>query len=155
MLEILSPSAEVTVSKAQKSLAATSKRKRMVNVLDVLEIVKALSSTPSRKIADTSKMQTEAETEPAETEATVGQVSAEAGPSELAEKKPSKIKEKTTEEKASKKTPPEKVATPAPEALEENIDYIIRHASGKNFRREMRSSPLCPKVEIPEGGTGI
>jgi hypothetical protein len=40
MLEILSPSVEVTVPKAQKSLAATPKRKRMVNVLDVLETVK-------------------------------------------------------------------------------------------------------------------
>jgi hypothetical protein len=97
MLEILSPSAEVTVPKAQKSLAATPKRKKMVNVLDVLETVKALSSTPSRKIAETSKMQTKAETEPAETETAVGQVSAEAGPSGLAEKKPSEIEEKTTE----------------------------------------------------------
>jgi hypothetical protein len=46
MLEILSPSAEVTVPKAQKSFAATPKRRRMANVLDVLETVKALSSTP-------------------------------------------------------------------------------------------------------------
>jgi hypothetical protein len=52
MLEILSPSAEVTVPKAQKSLAATPKRRRMANVLDVLETVKALSYTPSRKIAE-------------------------------------------------------------------------------------------------------
>jgi hypothetical protein len=100
MLEILSPSTEVTVPKAQKSLAATPKRRRMANVLDVLETVKALSSTPSRKIAEAS-MQTEAETEPAETEATVGQASAKAGPSELAEKKSSEIEEKATEEKAS------------------------------------------------------
>jgi hypothetical protein len=45
MLEILSPSAEVTVPKAQKSFAVTPKRRRMANVLDVLETVKALSST--------------------------------------------------------------------------------------------------------------
>jgi hypothetical protein len=45
-LEILSPSAEISVPTAQKGLAATLKRKRMVNVLDVLETVKALSSTP-------------------------------------------------------------------------------------------------------------
>jgi hypothetical protein len=70
----------------------------MVNVLNVLETVKASSSTPSRKIAEASKMQTEAETEPetelAETEAAVGQASAEAGPSEPTEKKPSEIKRK-------------------------------------------------------------
>jgi hypothetical protein len=35
-LEILSPSSEVTVPKAQKSSAATPKRRRMANVLDVL-----------------------------------------------------------------------------------------------------------------------
>jgi hypothetical protein len=84
MLEILSPSAEVTVPKAQKSFAATPKRRRMANVLDVLETVKALSSTPSGKIAEASKMQTEAETKPTEIEAAVTQASAEAGPSELA-----------------------------------------------------------------------
>jgi hypothetical protein len=74
MLEILSPSVEVTVPKAQKSLAATPKRRRMTNVLDVLETVKALSSTPSRKIVEASKMQTEAETKSAKIEAAVSQV---------------------------------------------------------------------------------
>jgi hypothetical protein len=152
-LEILNPSAEVTVPKAQKSLAATPKRKRMVNVLDVLETVKALSSTPSGKIPEASKIQTEAETELAETEAAIGQASAEAGPSEFAEKKPSKIEEKTTEEKASEQTPPEKVATPAPEALEENIDYIIRHASGKMLSSEEKQEAhhYAQKLKYPKG----
>jgi hypothetical protein len=31
---------------------------------------------------------------------------------------------------------PEKVATPAPEALKESIDYIICHASGKRLSKE-------------------
>jgi hypothetical protein len=125
----------------------------MVNVLDVLETVKALSSTPSRKIAEASKMQTEAETEPTETEAAVGQASAEAGPSELAEKKPSEIEEKTTDEKASEQTLPEKVATPAPEALEENIDYIIRHASGKMLSSEEKREAhhYAQKLKYPKG----
>jgi hypothetical protein len=48
--EILSPSAGVEVPKTEKGLAVTPKRKRMVNVLDVLEIIKSSSSTP-RKIA--------------------------------------------------------------------------------------------------------
>jgi hypothetical protein len=56
-LEILSPLAEVTVPKVQKRFVATPKR-RMANVLDVLETIKALSSTPSGKIAEASKMQT-------------------------------------------------------------------------------------------------
>jgi hypothetical protein len=99
-LEILSPSSEVTVSKAQKGSAATPKRRRMTNVLDVLETVKTLSSTPSRKIAEASKAQIEAETKPDEIEAAVIQAGTEAGPSEPAEKKPSEIEERAIEEKA-------------------------------------------------------
>jgi hypothetical protein len=57
----------------------------MANVLDVLESVKALSSTPSRKTAEVSKLQAESESKPAEIEAAASQASAEAGPSELAE----------------------------------------------------------------------
>jgi hypothetical protein len=54
--EITSPSAEVTVPKAQKGLTATPKRKRMVNVLDALETIKT-SSTP-RKTVKAPKTQT-------------------------------------------------------------------------------------------------
>jgi hypothetical protein len=153
ILEILSPSAEVTVSKAQKSLAATPKRKSMVNVLDVLETVKASSSTPSRKIAKASKMQTEAETEPAETEAAVGQASAEAGPSEPTEKKPLEIEEKAAEEEAVDQTLLEKAATPAPEALKESIGYIIRHASGKRLSKEeeREAQHYAKKLKYPKG----
>jgi hypothetical protein len=71
VLEILSPSSEVTVPKAQKSSAATPKRRRMANVLDVLETTKTLNSTLSRKIAEASKAQTEAETKQAEVEVVV------------------------------------------------------------------------------------
>jgi hypothetical protein len=94
MLEILSPSTKVIVPKAQKNLAVTPKRRRMANVLDVLEIVKALSSTPSGKIAEASKMQIEAKTKPAKIGAAVSQASAEARPSEPAEKKLRKLKRK-------------------------------------------------------------
>jgi hypothetical protein len=136
VLEILSPSSEVTAPKAQKSSAATPKRRRMANVLDVLEIVKTLNSTPSRKTAEASKAQTEAKTKPAKIEAAVIQAGTEAGPSEPAEKKPAEIEEKATEEKAIEQISPEKVATPAPEVLKESIDYIIRHASGKGLSKE-------------------
>jgi hypothetical protein len=90
-LEVLSPSVEVIVSKAQKGLAATPKRKRMASVLDVLETVKASSSIPSGKIAEASKIQVEAETRPAEVEGAVSQASAEARPSEPIDKQPSEI----------------------------------------------------------------
>jgi hypothetical protein len=102
----------------------------MANVLDVLETVKTLNSTPSRRIAEASKAQAEVETEQAKIEIAVAQAGTEAGPSEPSEKKFAEIEEKATEEKAIEQISPERVATPAPEASKESIDYIIRHASG-------------------------
>jgi hypothetical protein len=46
--EILSPSAKIEAAKSQKGPAVTPKRKRMVNVLDVLETVKSSSTTPKK-----------------------------------------------------------------------------------------------------------
>jgi hypothetical protein len=53
-LEVISPSVGISVPKAQKDLTATPKRKRMVNVLDVLETIKSSSTTP-RKTVEASK----------------------------------------------------------------------------------------------------
>jgi hypothetical protein len=65
MPEILSPPAEAELPKAQKAPAATPKRKWMVSVLDVvMETTKALSPTPTKKIAKAVKVQTEAEAGP-------------------------------------------------------------------------------------------
>jgi hypothetical protein len=153
VLGILSPSAEVTMSKVEKSFAATPKRRRMANVLDVLESVEALSSTPSGKIAEVLKLQTESKTKPAEIEAAVSQASAEVGPLELAKKKPSETEEKATEEKTSEQTSPEKVATPTPEALKQSIDYIIRHASGKTLTSEEKREAqyYAQRLKYPKG----
>jgi hypothetical protein len=153
VLEILSPSSEVTALKAQKSSVATPKRRRMANVLDVLEIVKTLNSTPSRKIAEALKAQTKVETEQAEIETTVIHAGTEARPSEPAEKKPAEIEEKATKEKATEQISPEKVATPAPEALKESIDYIIRHASGKGLSKEeeREAQHYAQKLKYPKG----
>ena len=118
-LEVLSPSAEVAVPKAQKGLTVTPKRKRMASVLDVLESVKASSSIPPGKIAEASKVQIEAKTRPAEVEAAVSQASAEAGPSEPADKQPSEFEEKVAEKEATEQSLPEKTPAPAPEALKE------------------------------------
>jgi hypothetical protein len=136
VLEILSPSTEVIVPKAQKSSAATPKRRRMANVLDVLETVKTLNSTPLRKIVEASKAQTEVETEQAEIEIAVAQAGTEARPSKPGEIESAEIKEKAIEEEDTEQILPEKVATPAPEALKESIDYIIRHALGKRLSKE-------------------
>jgi hypothetical protein len=128
ILEVLSPSAEVTMPKAQKGLAATPKRKRMASVLDVLETVKASSFTPG-KIAKASKVQIEAKT-------TMSQTSAEAGPSEPTKEKPLEIEEKAAEEEAIEQNLPEKAVTPTPEVPPEDLNYVIRHASGKRLSEE-------------------
>jgi hypothetical protein len=52
--KILSPPTEATLPKVQKTSAATPKRRRMANVLDVvLETTKALSPAPAKKVAQT------------------------------------------------------------------------------------------------------
>jgi hypothetical protein len=97
--EVLSPSAGVEVPKTQKGLAATPKRKRMASVLDVLEKIKASSSTPG-KIAKASKAQIETETKLTEAEATMSQADAEAGPSEPTKEKSLETGEKAAGEEA-------------------------------------------------------
>jgi hypothetical protein len=148
MLEILSPSSEVTAPKAQKSFAATPKRRRMANVLDVLETVKTLNSTPSRKIAEASKAQTEAETKPAKIEAAVIQADTEAGPLES-----SKIEPVVIEEKAREQVAPERAEAPASEASKESTDYIIRHTSGKKLSQAEKLEALhyAQKLKYPKG----
>jgi hypothetical protein len=136
--KILSSSTEVIVPKAQKSSATTPKRRRMANVLDVvLETAKTLSSIPSRKIVEASKTQPETKTKQAEVEAAVIQAEIEAVPSEPTETEPAVVEEKATEQVAS-----EKFATPAPETSKESIDYIIRHASGKELSQEEKLEAL-------------
>jgi hypothetical protein len=152
-LEVLSPLAEVIVPKAQKGLAATPKRKRMASMLDVLETVKASNSIPSGKIAEASKIQVEAETRPAEDEGAVSQANAEARPSEPIDKQPSEIEKKAAEEEAAEQSLPEKTVTPTPEALKENIEYIIRHASGKKLSKEeeREAQHYAQKLKYPKG----
>jgi hypothetical protein len=107
----------------------------MASVLDVLETIKASSSTPG-KIAKASIAQIETETKPTEAEATMSHTDAEAGPSEPAKEKSLETKEKAAEEEAIEHILPEKAATPTPEAHSKVLDYIIRHASGKRLSEE-------------------
>jgi hypothetical protein len=129
MLEVFSPSAEVPMPKIQKGLAVTPKRRRMVSVLDVLETVKASSSTPG-KVAKATKMQIEAKTKLTETEAAMSQASAEARP-----KVPVETKLATPEQEAEEipsdiniafeKSVAKETESLTPEASSEDLDYII------------------------------
>jgi hypothetical protein len=83
VLEILNPSTEIKLPKVQKASAATPKRRRMANVLDVvLETTKALSLALAKKVTPTkTKSQAEAETRHAEAEVAQIEAEAKAGPS--------------------------------------------------------------------------
>jgi hypothetical protein len=85
--EVLSPSAKIEATKSQKGPVVTPKRKRMVNVLDVLETIKSSSTTP-KKFVETSEVHIEA----FDAEASKHQSETEAGPSE-----PTKVKSLETE----------------------------------------------------------
>jgi hypothetical protein len=111
-LEILSPPTEADLPKMQKIPATTPKRRRMASVLDaVIETTKALSPA-LKKIAEATKVQAEAE----------------AGPSV-----PTEVKPAAPEDKTAGQIVPEKTKAPAPEAPNEDADFIIRHASGKKL----------------------
>jgi hypothetical protein len=121
--EVLSPSAKIEATKSQKGPAVTPKRKRMVNVLDVLETIKSSSTTP-KKLVKSSEVQIET----FDAEASKHQAETEAGPSE-----PTKVKFLEAEEtETAEQISAEEIGTAAPEASSEAFDYILRHASGKN-----------------------
>jgi hypothetical protein len=150
MPKILSPLTEANLPKMQKTYDATPKRRRMANVLDaVLETTKAFSPVPAKKVAPTeAKSQAKAETRQAESEATQVQAEAEAGPS-----LPTETERATPEEKAVEQIASEKFETPAPEALIKNVDYIIRHASGKKLSEEeiLEAKHYSRKLKYPKG----
>jgi hypothetical protein len=126
MPKILSPPAKAELPKMTKAPATTPNRRRMASVLDaVIETTKALTPAPVKKVAEVAKVQTEAEVGP-----TV----------------PIETKAAAPEDKAEQQTPDtgmaagqdmiEKAKSPSPEALAKDVDYIIRHASGKKYPKK-------------------
>jgi hypothetical protein len=81
--KVLSPLAKIETGKSQKGPTVTPKRKRMVNVLDVLETIKSSSITPKKTV----------ETSEVSTEALKQQFENEAGPSEPTKVKPLEAEE--------------------------------------------------------------
>jgi hypothetical protein len=150
ILEVKSPSAEVTVPKAQKNLTTTAKRKRMVNVLDLLEKIKTSSSTAG-KTAEASK--TRIETKQTEAEAAQSHAETEAGPSEPAKEKSLEIEEEEAEKESAEQILSEKTAIPIPEASSEALDYIVRHASGKRLSVEEKREAqyYAQRLKYPKG----
>jgi hypothetical protein len=145
MPKILSPPTEATVSKVQKGSAATPKRRRMVNVLDVvLETMKVLSPVLVKKVVPT-KTKSQAKTETRQAEAAQIQAETEVGPIAIM---PAASKEKATEQIAS-----EKIEAPALEDSNKDTDYIIRHASGRELSQEekLEARHYAQKLKYPKG----
>jgi hypothetical protein len=142
--EVLSPSAKIEAVRSQKGPTVTSKRKRMVNVLDVLETIKSSSITP-KKTVETSEVPTEAFV----AEASKQQSETEVGPSE-----PTKVKPLEHEEtKMIEPTLVEETDTAAPEASSKALDYIVRHASGKRLSEEeiFEANHYARELKYPKG----
>jgi hypothetical protein len=135
MTEILSPSIETIMLKTEKGSAITPRRKRMVNVLDILEATDSKCPAPKKKVAEVVQVQTEADTKQTEVEAATTEAKINTGPSKPTKKESTEIEEVTKEGKVTKEISTERM-TSAPEALKESIDYIIRHASGKELSKE-------------------
>jgi hypothetical protein len=143
MPEILSPPAEAKLSKVQKAPATTPKRRRMASVLDaVMETTKALSPAPTKKIVEAVKIQAEAE----------------ARPSVPIEMKAAALEDKTEQQTSDTSMTAgqdvmEKAKTLALEALAENVDYIIRHASKKKLSEEeiLEARHYTQKLKYPKG----
>jgi hypothetical protein len=125
--KILSPPAEPKLLKVSKAPAITPKRRRMASVLDaVLESTRASTPAPAKETA----------------EAATVRVETEAGPSVPTEAEPAGTKQRTEQGSLDaglaleKKDAPKKVKSPIPEAPSEDLDFIIRHASGKRLSKE-------------------
>jgi hypothetical protein len=141
--EILSPPTEAGLPKMQKIPVATPKRRRMASVLDaVIETTKALTPASTKKTAEAAKNQVEAkagplaptETKATETEDKVGQQISDIG--------------KMTEQDMA-----EKAKSPVPKALAQDIDYIVRHASGKKLSEEeiLEAKHYAQRLKYPKG----
>jgi hypothetical protein len=143
LLEILSPLAGAELPKVQKTAAATPKRRRMASVLDaVIETTNALTPAPTKKVAEAAK----------------NQVEAEAGPSAPTETKAVVPEDKVGQQisdtdKTTELDMAEKENFPIPEALIEDIDYIVRHASGKKLSEEeiLEAKHYAQRLKYPKG----
>jgi hypothetical protein len=139
----LSPPAEAELPKVTKAPATTPKRTRMASVLDaVMETTKALTPAPAKKVA----------------EATTTQAEAEARPSVSAETKPTVTEEGAEQESlgigiATEKEIAEEAKSPDPTTMFENLDFLIRHASGKRlYEAEIaEANHYAQKLKYPKG----
>jgi hypothetical protein len=142
VLEILSPLVEAELPKVAKAPVTTPKRRRMASVTDVVMETRALTLAPVKKVAEAATAHTETE----------------ARPSMPAETKPAATEQRAEEEFSDVSIALEKIVTeksksPAPEALSEDLDYIIRHTLRKRLSKEeiLEANHFAQKLKYPKG----
>jgi hypothetical protein len=142
--KILGPSAESELAKVAKAPVATPKRRRMGSVLDaVMEMTRALTPPPAEKVAETVTARAEIE----------------AGPSVPAEAEPGATEQSAEQESPDtgmaleKKDAPKKARSLIPEASSKDLDFIIRHASGKKLSGEeiVEAKHYARELKYPKG----
>jgi hypothetical protein len=140
--KVLSPLREMEPPRASKIHAATPRRRRMASVLYVvMESMKV--QTPALA------PDTEGETIKKSDEAGVARATSEAGPSAPGEAQPSGTAPIVKE----KENVPEKLKSPVPEAPTEELDFIVRHASGKQLSEEQiaEARQYARDLKYPQG----
>jgi hypothetical protein len=149
ILEVISPSAEVTVPKAQKDITTTPKRKRMVNVLDVLEKIKTSSSTPG-KTAEASKRELKQNRLKLKLHKVMlrPKLGLQSPPRRNPWKSEKKKRKRNLQNKFCLKN-----VIPIPEASFEALDYIVRHASEKRLSAEEKREAqyYAQRLKYPKG----
>jgi hypothetical protein len=158
MPEILSPSAEATVLKAEKSSAITPRRKRMVNVLDILETIDSKRPSSIKKVAETAEAQTEADTRQIKGKIATIEAGTEAEPTVPVETKLATAEQRAEEvppntDIAFEKSVAKEAESLTPEAPSEDLDYVIRHASGKRLSEEeiFEAKRYARELKYPKG----
>jgi hypothetical protein len=144
-LKALSPPCTTELPKPSRIPATTRRRRRMASMLDaVMEYVK--TSTP----ASTEAPSTEGEISKKSDEAGMAQTVFEIGPPEVTtEARPSESAPMNLE----KGSASEKSKSPAPEAPAEELEFIVRHASGKKLSEEQitETQHYAKDLKYPRG----
>jgi hypothetical protein len=138
------PKLKKAVTKASRIPATTPRKRRMASVLDaVMESVKA-STTASAEAPSTGGEILKKSDETGTTQAI-----SEAGPSVSTKERPSK----TTPLILEKEGASEKSKSPAPEAPAEELEFIVRHASGKQLSEEhiAEARQYAKDLKYPQG----
>ena len=143
-LKALSPPCITELLNASRIPATTPRKRRMTSVLDaVMESVKTLNP------ASAEVPSTEGEILNKSDEAGMVQTISEAGPSVSAEARPSKNAPLILEKEGDS----EKSKSPAPGAPTKELEFIVRHASGKQLSEEqiVEARQYAKDLKYPRG----